>query len=53
MAETKIDEIVAALQRLIDMESVFVTGKDFDQFYAVPEAAIKRLIEKLKEVRHA
>lgn len=45
--------IIAELQRLIDYESVFVTGKDFGQFFAVPESAIKVLIEKLKEAKDA
>lgn len=51
MPETKANETITELQHLIDYESVLVTGKDWDQFFAVPEAAIRRLIEKLKEDR--
>ena len=49
MAETKIEWAIRILQRLIDLESVFVTDKAFQQYYAVPESAIRRKIEKLKE----
>lgn len=45
--------IIAELRRLIDYESVFVTGKDLDQFFAVPESAIRLLIEKLKGAKDA
>ena len=49
--QSKRENLIAELHHLIYYERVLVTGKDWDQFFAVPEPAIRRLIEKLKEDR--